>query len=64
MANLSFHDLLFLPLCLHSSALQLVRVEAPLLSMVPIPGPQYGEVFGLGVDQLVHRVSEWARCHS
>lgn len=37
---------------------QLVRVESPLLSMLPISGPQYGEVYGLGADQMLHRVRE------
>uniref|UniRef100_A0A7S3VNY7 Cilia- and flagella-associated protein 43 n=1 Tax=Dunaliella tertiolecta TaxID=3047 RepID=A0A7S3VNY7_DUNTE len=37
-------------------SIHLVRVEAPLLSMVPVAGPQYGEVYGLGADQMVHRV--------
>eukprot|EP00967_Tisochrysis_lutea_P022840 scaffold26075_cov22-Tisochrysis_lutea.AAC.1 len=39
----------------HIPCMQLVRVEAPLLSMVPVAGPQYGEVYGLGADQMVHR---------
>lgn len=42
---------------------QVVRLEAPMLAMLTVPGEQYGCLYGLGTDQLVHKVRTCNPCN-